>query len=352
MNAARSVFRKHNLAGCAIAVIAVGILAATYVFAPLAADAPVLRLPHQVHDFAAVLANSKSTCTFTCRNTLWDVLFIDRVDKSCGCTAARADHEVVLPGQTFRVAAILSAPAYSEDLSSHITVRGHAGRRRVEADYELRGTVEDAIEFPDTGGGSVRLGSWRLDELPAITSITVTRGKYPLRFDELRAECTSPAITTRIEPISNEAWRVLIRLKSADTLGATGIPMTFSFAQMGRVLPQRVQRQAYLEMLGPIAASPSSLLLTASPGEHLHKTISIVGRQTGPDRVAPQITAVSPGAKNIIATWQNNSRQSSVLSVDYTAPPQLGPDRGAIIVFLMYDGVPYKLKVGYLAVVS
>jgi hypothetical protein len=236
-------------------------------------------------------------------------------------------------------------------MSSHITVRAHAGRRRVEADYELRGTVEDALEFRDTGGGSLRLGSWRLDQLPAVAAVTVTRGKYPLEFDELRADCSSSAISTQVEPISDQAWRVLFHLNSADTLGASGIPITFSFAKDGRALPQTVVQQAYFEVLGPITASPSSLLLTVSPGEHLRQSITIAGRQESRGLVLPQITAVSPCANNITATWQNNSRQS-VAILDYTAPSRLGPDRGEIIIYVTDHGIQYKLKVGYLAIIS
>jgi hypothetical protein len=330
------------LAGAAIAW-------ACRMFAPLPPDAPTLTLPSQMHDFSAILANSKSTYTFVATNNLLDILFIDRVERSCGCTLATCDHSVVLPGQRYSVEATLSAPGFPEDMSSYITVHAHAGRRYVREQFHCLAAVEDALEFPESGGGFLRLGTWSANQLPAVTAITVNRGRYPLGFNELRAACPTPFVTTQVKCVSTGSWQVLFQMRASDTLGATGYPVTFSFVRNGITLPQTVVRQAYVELEGPICASPSSLIFTLAPGEHQQQQITISRRSTELCTRNVCVTNVETSGKNI--AW-NHGGPSNIVFLDYQAPTHAGPDQGEIILHVKDEQHEYKLRVGYLAMVS
>jgi hypothetical protein len=330
--------------------VAIPVVCLAYVFAPIANDATVVKLPSQIHDFGAMLTSSKGTYTFRCRNTLWDVLFIDRIGKSCGCTSAHVDRSVILPGGLFSITATLSTPAFNENLSSHITLRGHAGRYRVEDDLELLGAAKSALDFPDAGGGFLRLGSWRLDQLPATTTITVKRGKFPLQFDELRVVCPS-GLSSRIQATSSDTWRVPFQISPTEALGTTGYPVTFEFARNGKLLPENVDQQAYVEIFGPIVASPSSLLFAISPGERVRKTITITQRDATGAGVVPEITGVSANSSNMHAAWDNDPNQR-VAVLDYTAPTRIGVDRGEIAVCVNEHGTSYRLKVTFLAAIN
>jgi hypothetical protein len=322
-------------------IAAIPTICLAYIFEPVAPDAPVVTLPSQTHDFRAMLTGSKSTYAFKCRNTLWDILFIDGIGKSCGCTSAIVDRTVVFPGQLFSITATLSAPGYDEDLSSHITLRGHAGRSRVQGQYELLGSINSALDFPDAGGGYLRLGSWPLDQLPAVSTVTVDRGKYPLDFDELRVDCPASNLSPSIYKTSPDRWRVSFEVSPTTVLGSMGYPL----------LPERVDQQAYFNILGPVTASPSSFLLTVSRGQHLQRTIVITQRDRSKGGAAPEIEGVSLSSPNVSASWHNSPQQCTV-TLTYAAPTHLGTDSGEIVVGVKVHGTIYRLKVGYLAVIS
>jgi hypothetical protein len=345
--------KSPRFAGLAIAaILIVGVAGYTArIFRPVASNASVAELPSQLHDFSTIMALSKARATFVSTNPLMDILVIDRIERSCGCTAASCNRTVVLPGQTFNVDTILSARDYPESMSSRVTLHGHAGGRLVEAEYELHGDVENVVEFPEAGGGYLRLGSWPLYELPAQSVITVTRGKYPLNFDELRADCGGSALSASVEPVTSQSWRVHFKVNSSSVLGGSGYPVTFRFVQNGKILPETVVKQAFVELLGPVAVSPSSLLLTVNPGEHIRRTVNILRRLSEEGAEAPEVVSTLPESKNVIASWQNDPRQCVVI-IDYTAPAAAGPDRGDIIVSVLDQGKPYKLKLSYLALVS
>jgi hypothetical protein len=314
-------------------------------------DPQFTELPSQVHDFGIVLPLSKSKFTFVTKNTFSDVLTIDKLDRSCGCTSALCTRSVASPGENVSVNAVLSAHDHAELMSSRITVHGHVGRQAIKIEFQLLANVENIIEFPDNGGSCLSMGSWSADQLPAHTSVQVVRGKYPLTFDQLRVDCDSPALSVTVSPVSDKSWNILFHINSADVMGATGLPVTFRFLSKGRCLPESVTRQAFIEILGPITATPSSLLFTLSPAEHIQKTIEITDRLETPNARPPQIVAISATGKNMLTTWKNDPTQTRVI-IDYTAPAQLGQERGEIVISVKDQGKIYKVKVSYLALIS
>jgi hypothetical protein len=306
--------------------------------------APLFKPPPQVHDFGTVMTLSKSHFNFATRNDLAAELVIDHVIRYCGCTTAAAEPSVVAPGGSFSVRTVLSAPAYRESLTSHVAVLAHAGDQNVEFDYQLLAAVENVLEFPEDEG-FIRLGSWRLDQMPADTVIQVERGKYPLTFDGLSVECASLDLSASVAPSGSNAWQVLFHIQPTGSLGTVGYPVTFLPTDHGRAVDLQLDKQAYVEVIGPVMAAPSSLLLTVAPGEHVRKIITVAARS--PNDGAPRVTAVSSMSPNAAVAFQGNS-----VTLDYAAPLRPGEDRGQITVAVTEDGRAYRLTVGYMALIS
>jgi len=319
--------------------------------APGAAVPAVINLPSQVHDFGPIMPFSKSETSFSVKNTSSDTLYIDRLIRSCGCTAAETDRSVVPPGQTFLVKAILSTRADVLGVSSHITLYGHCGNKQVTGDYQLLGNVQNVIEFLDEGGGSLRLGSWTTDQLPRQVTVTVKRASYPLKFDGLRISCDSPILSATVSPLTGDTWQVVFRLNSNNQIGTFGYPVTFGFTEQGKVLPQTVPQQAYVEMIGPFTASPCSLLINPSPGDRVHQVIAIAPRSQNADTDFPRIISVSSSSSCMKATASGDPDHPAI-SLDYSAPMAVGNDSGQIIVILSDHGKRYTLRVGFLAMIS
>jgi hypothetical protein len=314
---------------------------------PAAVNVPVIRLTPQVHDFGILLPFSTATHAFTAVNPLSQTLLIDRIIRSCGCTTAAADRLTVAPGEKFSVTTILSAHAAGEGVVSHVDLLAHAGQQRVELNLKLLADVENAIDFPQDAG-YIRLGSYLLNELPATATIQVQRGRYPLDFDAVQIDCPGPQLAADVHATPGGIWNVTFRINSADALGANGYPVTFHLLNHGKRLDADVQKQAYVEMRGPVLAEPSSLLLTVAPREHVRKSIEIASRSGG---AAPQITAAFSNCKNAVVAVRTNGGRTWI-DLDYTAVPQTAEDRGEITVSASQNGRIYKLKIGFLVIAS
>jgi hypothetical protein len=316
------------------------------------AATPIVRIPPQVHDFGTILPSQKYSATFALENTFAHELVVDQIERSCGCTSVQFQPGPIFPGHKLSIMAVLSSPEYRENISSTISVHAHTSDQRVEAKYELTGNVENIVEFPDTGEGYLELGSWPLTQLPGEAAITVSRGQYPLRFDSIRADCKSPGIIVRVQPLTPDSWRIVFNVNPQHIVGKSGFPVTFRFAQGGNLLPETVTKQAVVELLGPFTVTPSSILVMASKGEHLCSTIVLARRPGDSDVAKPQVTAIESDSKNVIATWQNTPGQS-LITVNYVAPENSsGQDTGSILISVMDRGTAYRVRVNYLATIS
>lgn len=316
---------------------------------PALANAPAIHLAARSHDFGTIPIRSKAQFTFHVINTLPENLVIDRVARSCGCTGAKVEPPIIAPGGTLSLHTELSTGDHAGPMASDIVVYGHAGKRQVIGQYSLRALGQRILNFPDAPG-SISLGTGMLDQLPFSSSITVKRGRFPLRFDALHVEC-DPKLSPKVEPISGHMWRVSFSVASADALGATGYPVTFKFSDQGRMLPETVEKQAYLEIRGPVLASPASILFTLHPGEKASKVITIAARPGKEDVSPPKIVAISTTSVNAIVDYQPQLSRP-LFKLNYTAPTRMGNDHGQIIASIQTHGRSYKIRISYLAIIS
>ena len=311
-------------------------------------DADAIRFPPQSHDFGILPALSQGNFTFTTRNTLADTLIIDHIGRSCGCTGAGIDASQIAPGQDLQLRTAISTVGHTGEMSSEINLVGHEGRSRIEILYKLHAVIEDIIKFPDTPD-YISLGTWSLGEAPSERLIRIDRGKYPIQFDDILIESSSQYLSGNVKPISHNAWQIAFRLKAEDTLGTIGYDVKFKFLDQGKVLPEVVEKQAYVEWRGPVVASPPSLLFTQSRGHSSHQTIILRPRVTGSESGIPEIESIMSTSKNIVASFHG---QKGLIDLDYTAPLQLGYDRGAVINSVLEQGWQYKIRVNYLGIVT
>ena len=316
-----------------------------------ATDATAIKLPAQSHDFGPLQPFTTSEFTFDGKNPFSEVLTIDRIARSCGCTSAQCYPSVVPPGTAFYIKTALSTQAGDLDISSHVTVYGHCGHRQVIGSYRLFGSVQNLIVFPEEGGGFIRLGSWAPSQLPAQVRVSVERGGFPLDFDELRVACNSPAVSTSVRPLNGRSWQVFFSIASDDSTGTFGYPVIFRFARKGKLLPPRVVEQAYVELTGPFVALPPSVLFAVRPGQHVRKTITVARRSEATTISAPKIIAVSSSSNYLRATYAGNA-DPTVIKLDYSAPETSCTDHGEITIIVSEESRIYRIKVGFLAIIS
>jgi hypothetical protein len=244
---------------------------------------------------------------------------------------------------------VLSVSNDEEGRTTHVFVSGHTARNRVEIEYTLQARAYDIIDFADNDA-TIRLGRFELATLPATQVLQIRRGKYPLDFTDLSADCESPEISATAERLDKDSWGLAIVVKTTAALGTISAPLHITFTKGGRRLPASVDKQVYAEIAGPFVASPSSLLINAPAGARVHRVIKILRRsQAGTPPVEFSITGASTISRNPAATAAISEGQNEI-AFDYTVPS--GPkaeNSGAIVADIVTPARAYKLRIGFLA---
>jgi hypothetical protein len=306
--------------------------------------------PTETHDFGIVLANSTNEAEFVTTNKLSSSLNVDGITKSCGCTLASAAPIVVQPGQALKVHCMLAAADSVAGMSSNISVFAHSGASHYELKYRLIAEVQKLLNFPEEDG-CLTLGSWSLDQLPASASIRVSRGGYPAKFDTLRAVSSSSALSPIVRTLDTNTWQIDYVVNKTDVFGNVGFPIRFELLAGDKPLPPAIDEQAYVQILGPIKAWPSSILLTLTAGQRLRQVISISPRSDQDSGAVFQLMGVSVDSKNAVVGYENKPNEALV-NLDYNAPLDVPVDRGQIVASILYRGRPCKIRISYLAMIS
>ncbi len=218
----------------------------------------------QTHDFGTVLANSKNDFGFITVNSLPESFTIDRIEKSCGCTSVIARPMVVLPGQVLKVRTTLAAAGDVEGMSSLVSILAHSDAQQFELKYRLVAQVQKVLNFPEDDG-CISLGSWSVDQLPATATLNVSRGGFPLQFDEIRASCSSPSLSPSVRSLDANSWQISCLVKGMDVFGNIGMPIRFDLFSHGKRLPVIVFIDGVCNLVG--VPSQEGIELTFHPSK-------------------------------------------------------------------------------------
>ncbi len=222
-------------------------------------------------------------------------LIIDHVYSSCGCTRAMAP-SIVPAGANFIVRTTLSVGPEPAQVRSSVSVSGHCGQRPVDAKYTMQATALPILVFPGNNE-FVNMGSASLHQKLTV-EIPIVRGEYPLAFDELHAKCDSSLISLKVIQRDNDHWQMNTTLNSTNDLGTLGCPVVFTFSKNGTLLPEKIVKQVFASISGPIMATPHSVLLTSDYSEHLQKTVQIEKTNNANDTTPLTISGVWTTSKN------------------------------------------------------
>jgi len=114
-----------------------------------AQDAPSLKFEKDNHDFGAIEKGDKKTTTFEFQNVGKDVLIIEDVKTSCGCTTATPEKREYKPGEKGSIPVTFDSSRFSNKITKTITVFSNDPEN---PKYYLKivGVVESEIEVKPT----------------------------------------------------------------------------------------------------------------------------------------------------------------------------------------------------------
>ncbi len=116
----------------------VALLATALIAAPLAAGSgaaaqPRLKFAVESHDFGKIKQGQSVTFEFVFENQGDAPLVIDKVETSCGCTAALLSEKTIAPGKKGKIKSTFESSGYSGRVTKYIFIESNdPGERRVE----------------------------------------------------------------------------------------------------------------------------------------------------------------------------------------------------------------------------
>jgi hypothetical protein len=316
-----------------------------------AADGAIALVSSDFHNFGVILPESSVSHEFLTFNPLPQAIHLDDIRRSCSCTKAILNGRDLQPGEKFSLTCQLSSQSFEETIGSTVAVLGHTATSRISFQYNLQATVLRLLKAAHaTAEEDIDLGPFLISELPAQPSVQLVRGKYPLAYDQVNVESTSPDITAVARPETADSWTLAFTIARQNVLGPIGVPMTFTFLDHGKPLGVAENQQVYLELRGPVLATPPSLYLSLGPGEKVERRLDITARLPDPATEPPEVESVRCDSKNGMARLDQTGGRNWIV-LDYTAGSG-GVDRGRIIASVRYGGSSYDVGISYLAVIG
>lgn len=295
---------------------------------PAAAGARV-EVTKAVHDFGELAPDSINTCTFTFKNVGTDVLNIQQVQSTCGCSVPKLDKKEYQPGESGEVEVRFHAPAYKGNVTKHLYIVSN-DTQNPRAQLEIKANVvvkvvvspeQLELVYNKENGGIVPITVKSLDDQPfAITGITSTNNAVKAEFDpqEKKTEFVlNPTVDT--EQLSKNPAGIL--------------QIAVNHPQAKQVLVQYRMQPRY------VVTRPRIILQNANPGETEVKDVQI--RSNYGESVEIESASSREGNMEVVGTEPLEGDALKVM-VQIQIPPQ--PD-GNLRYFS--DVLKIKLKNGY-----
>lgn len=226
-------------------------------FSPLSFKAeeaqPRIHLPQKEHHFGNIQQGEKVTCEFPISNEGQAPLQILRIDTSCGCTAAVAGKNTLVPQEASQINVTFNSSGKQGHIQKSITVCSNDPQSpRVE--LIIDGDIKTLIDVvPQTLNlGPVTLGQTIERDVQVRSNIEGAPIKVIQTDKSPRIQCEMP------DPVlEGNVWKSLkIKFSSAPPLGAFSEMVTLHFSDT-RVSP--VFLQIYGQVEGLIRAAPAQV---------------------------------------------------------------------------------------------
>lgn len=89
---------------------------------PPAGDVPVIAVENPVHDFGQMGPGARDKCQFKFKNTGTDILKIERIQSTCGCTVPELEKKEYQPGEEGIVKVSFHAPTAKTKTTKHLYI--------------------------------------------------------------------------------------------------------------------------------------------------------------------------------------------------------------------------------------
>ncbi|MBI5789608.1 MAG: DUF1573 domain-containing protein [Candidatus Schekmanbacteria bacterium] len=168
-------------------------------------------------DFGSIEQGEKVTHIFNFKNTGKDPLVIDKVQSSCGCTAAILSSKTILPGESGSIETTFNSSRFHGRINKTITVNSNDPDEPVVR-LQLTGKVTSELMIipPD----ELFFGLIEYKK-PAAKSFLLTQGEEtPLEVS--KAECDLTFVTTEIVPGTQgnkKTYQVMLTVNDKAPLG-------------------------------------------------------------------------------------------------------------------------------------
>ncbi len=103
---------------------------------------PIIKVDNPVHNIGEVAPKSSSSCTFKFKNTGNDVLEIQRIQSTCGCTVPKLQKKEYQPGEEGEIRVTYKASSRPGNVSKKLYIHSNAGN---EPRYELKISADTVI---------------------------------------------------------------------------------------------------------------------------------------------------------------------------------------------------------------
>lgn len=157
-----------------------------------ARNGAAIEVTKEAHDFGDLAPDSMNSCKFTFKNAGTEVLKIEQVQSTCGCSVPTLKKTEFQPGEEGEVEVRFHAPNYKGTTTKHLYIVSN-DTKNPRAQLEIKANVVVMVEvspeqvdlvYNKENAGIVPLTLKSLDGQPfAVTGVTTTNNAIQIDFD-------------------------------------------------------------------------------------------------------------------------------------------------------------------------
>ena len=253
---------------------------------------PQIQFDDKDHNWGTIYEGEKATHIFSFTNTGEADLVIDKVNSSCGCTAALVSEKIIAPGAKGEIKATFDSTRRPGKQTKTITVQSNDPNES-SVRLTITGIVENYIEVkPDP----LNLGTvFRGDAVTQTVRIVPPKIRPNMKITNV--ESNQAYLKVEMESPGNWGQKFASKMKNLFKKNETteeeeGIPITISLS------PE-----------APVGRIRASIKIDTDDERKPTLNLRVVGTVTGPIQVVPQTIAFSPASEG-----QPNSKKVTITS--------------------------------------
>jgi hypothetical protein len=301
------------------------------------------------HDFGFVHPGRVMQHRFTLANSWKRPLRIQRLRTDCGCTDTILGKSIVAPGEQTTIDVAIQTKDYPERRRFKVIAEGEVGRSKTTFLFELLAKSANVIELSPSVP-SISFGDCSMEQLPQAKVLEIQRGAYPLPWDTVECHSTDAMLSASLKPTGRDQWQLELLMKRPEAYGAFRSELEFVFKSNGTEQPYRFRKPVDANVVGPVVAAPSSLLIGAIGfGEQIVRRVRIESRAGG--STSPlEILSVATADDGCVAAQIKQEDGQQWIEAVFTGPREEGPRSGIMVATVKADRT-YNINIGYLMLV-